>query len=429
MLYSFFKKTLLIVSLPASLAAQDYTRLGGDLTSDRPGPSAVQVFAPNVTSAERRALQLSGFAPFHNIMQEVEGLGPRFVNSSCGGCHVQNGRGPIDFGRSSFGGGSIVVKVKPRRANANLQVGPVLQNHSVLGNTYHKLRLRWKLLKGTYPDGSIYVLRKPDLSFRVAGINSRKLAYSLRMSPALIGPGLLEAIPESAIQSLADPDDLNGDQISGKANYVLNLRTGQVVLGRFGFKAGQPTVEQQSAAALGNEMGVSNTLFPGADSAVLECSDDQLKRLVLYQHLGGVPAARNQSEPTIEEGKRLFTKVGCDSCHTATFVTGDHESPELVGQTIHPFTDSLLHDMGRGLSDMHSESMAEGYEWRTTPLWGLGYSETLSPVKQRYLHDGRARSIEEAILWHGGESKNSRDSFKKLSKEQRQALIDFLRSL
>lgn len=378
---------------------------------------------------------LDGFGVFHRIFGRAEGGGPFFVNDSCGGCHVENGRGPIRFGGRGRGFSALVVKISEKQSNPDGSprdvrgIGGVLQDNSLSGRRRFQLELAWQAVRGTYPDGKQYRLRRPSLSFRIRGRSRRGIKHSLRMSPPIIGPGLLDEIPEEVILELADPDDLDGDGISGRPNYVIDRRTGELAIGRFGFKAGNPSLEQQSLGAFFNEMGVTNYLFPGASNDPIEFDGDDLTKLLFYQRLAGVPRARNQDSPEVILGKGLFQQIGCDSCHRMTVSTGPSADPELANQTFHPFTDLLLHDMGRGLADRRAEFQATGREWRTTPLFGLGFSETISNVNPSYLHDGRARTIEEAILWHGGESKKSRAAFKALSAAERAALIAFLRSL
>jgi CxxC motif-containing protein (DUF1111 family) len=211
---------------------------------------------------------------------------------------------------------------------------------------------------------------------------------------------------------------------------VKDLTTGQSAIGRFGFKATEPTVLQQSAAALFHDMQISNPLF-FAKPNKFEASQEQLFSLAVYLRLAGVPKARNQAQEGVAAGKALFRQVGCDQCHSMTLTTGTHSDPELSNQTIHPFTDLLLHDMGDALADGWTEFSATGSEWRTTPLWGLGFANQVTAAGQRplYLHDGRARTIEEAILWHGGEAQQSQQAFRSLPAVQRQNLLDFLNSL
>lgn len=422
---------VILVSLVAfSASAQDFTMLGGEMTSYVQGPPALQVFAPNVFSAEHRAEQINGFSFFHTIYDAQNGVGPRFINKSCGGCHVQNGRGALSFNNTPLlSGGSLVVKVKYLDNQTGPEIPPVLQNNSLTGEEYHSLSLRWRAKTGRYPDGMTYTLREPALKFTLNEKSFRKYAYSLRMSPPVVGPGLIEAIDDATILSRSDPKDRNRDGISGRPNMVTHIRTGATAIGRFGFKAGQPTVEQQSAAALGNEMGLSNTLFTVAKDGLIEFPDEALTSVTVYQKLGGVPAARDQFNPSVQSGKGIFFTIGCEACHTATVVTGANAYPELSNQTIHPFSDFLLHDMGKGLSTNYAEGSATGSEWKTTPLWGLGFSKYLSNLRPHYLHDGRARTLEEAILWHDGEAKKSKDKFMELDLIDRLELITFLRAL
>ncbi|MCB0331523.1 MAG: hypothetical protein KDD70_17750 [Bdellovibrionales bacterium] len=200
------------------------------------------------------------------------------------------------------------------------------------------------------------------------------------------------------------------------------------MLGRFGFRASQPSVRHQSAGAAAGEMGLTTSLFNSTNEAP-EISDEELEKLALYQMLAGVPIARDQTDPSVQYGKQLFQLAGCHNCHRFNIQTSNTVYPELNDQLIHPFTDLLLHDMGEGLADSRPEFSASGAEWRTTPLWGIGFLGTISPVRQHYLHDGRAKSLEEAILWHGGEAESSRNKFVDFSKLERASLISFLESL
>ncbi len=237
-------------------------------------------------------------------------------------------------------------------------------------------------------------------------------ARGLRTPPSLIGLGLLEAVPEDEILAWADPDDVNGDGVSGRPNRVRDPVTGQLALGRFGWKATQPTVRSQSATAFAEDLGVTSTAS--------ELTDHNLDRVAFYLKALAVPARRDWTEPEVVHGQRLFSEVGCGSCHRSRI--------EVSGDVIRPYTDLLVHDMGHSLADGVVEGEASGREWRTAPLWGLGLLETVSgPVG--LLHDGRARTMEEAILWHGGEAAVSRDGFRSLSETDRQALLAFLQSL
>lgn len=426
---------MLVVSAAAFAAvanAQDITQLGGDLSTGMPGHNAIQVAAPNVNDEQLRQLQISGFFDFHQLVDKTQGLGPRFVNNSCGGCHVQNGRGPLRFG---LGVSSMVVKVSEpgRMADGSPRpvagVGEQLQEHTTTGRQSYDVRLRWREIHGQYPDGRRYSLRAPLLAFKLPGRSFRSVRASLRMTPALIGLGLLESIPEATVLSFADERDSNGDGITGRPQYVRSAATGELRLGRFGFRASHTSVKEQSAAAAFFDIGLTNEYHPGLDGT-FELSEEALHRLTVYQQLPGVPMAREQNTPIVMRGKALFQQINCSGCHRMSITTSSHaEYAALLNQEIHPFTDLLLHDMGPGLADRRPEFNASGRHWRTTPLWGLGFARTLSNVRQHYLHDGRARSTEEAILWHGGEAKQSRQAFERLNLRERQALLRFLDSL
>jgi CxxC motif-containing protein (DUF1111 family) len=299
-------------------------------------------------------------------------------------------------------------------------------------------------VKGHYPDGTAYTLRKPR--YRATGLGYGPLAPKAMLSPRISTPvfglGLLEAIPEEAIVALADPEDRDGDGISGRPNRVPSARTGVPVLGRLGWKANQPSVEQQVAKAFSEDLGLTSVLYPErtctakqapclakAVAAAPEVSAHQLERTTLYLRLIAPPARRDTSEPTVARGQALFGQVGCAACHHAGFKTGEvSDIPELSNQPVRAYTDLLLHDLGPELADGRPDAEASGSEWRTAPLWGLGLLEAVNR-QVRMLHDGRARSFEEAILWHGGEAAATRERFKALERSEREALLAFLRSL
>jgi CxxC motif-containing protein (DUF1111 family) len=425
-----------LVTAASTSKAQDLSRQGGDLTTDSPGRFALQLPAPNVTDESRRQLQLSGFTPFHQILTAAQGLGPSFVNASCGGCHVENGRGPLKTSSSRFGGTTFIVKLGLKELNPDGSrqevpgLGLQLQDQVVSGRRNASVSLSWRTVRGKYGDGSSYKLRRPILNFKFRKQNRRRFVHSMRMTPAIIGPGLLQAIPDAVILERHDPDDANGDGISGKTNLVSNKLTGALSIGRFGFKASHPTLAQQTAAALFFDIGVTSSIFPDSSGAPPEKSDESLNQLVVYQAIAGVPRARSTTDPNVQAGQALFFSLGCESCHRVNMTTGTAEDPELSNQTIHPYTDLLLHDMGPGLADKLGDFLARGSEWRTSPLWGLGFAESVSTdVKDTYLHDGRAQTLEEAIIWHGGEGKSARDRFLALKKSERDQLVAFLRSL
>jgi CxxC motif-containing protein (DUF1111 family) len=264
----------------------------------------------------------------------------------------------------------------------------------------------------------------------------------------MIGLGLLEAIPTTNILANADPDDLNDDGISGRPNVVWSVEFDQPMLGRFGLKAGSPTIMEQSAAAFAGDIGISSPLFPAGagectaaqtvcqnaihgdgDDRGTEIDAEGMDLVTFYSRNLAVPARRDADDPQVLHGKEVFYNSGCTSCHTPSFVTHRLEDqPEQSFQLIWPYTDMLLHDMGEDLADNRPEARATGQEWRTPPLWGIGLTEQVSGHTY-FLHDGRARSLLEAVLWHGGEAQTQRDAVTEMTTTDRNALIRFLESL
>jgi CxxC motif-containing protein (DUF1111 family) len=363
--------------------------------------------------------------------------GPRYVNVTCNSCHVRNGRGTTPAVGSLY---NMVVKVGDAGGNPNPKLGSVLQPQAVGGSPEGYAALSgWTEANG---------LRKPQYSFAGGPVPSN---YSVRATPQLVGMGLLEAVPETAIQSMEDPDDANGDGISGRANIVTDPKTSEPRLGRFGWKAGKASLSHQIAGAFNTDMGVMTSVLPkpdcgpeqdGCGASGAELADSSLQHLITYISLLGVRARRDLQDPAALQGEALFASAGCAACHVPTLKTGAyHPKAELRNQTIHPYTDLLLHDMGPGLADNLPEGLATGSEWRTPPLWGVGLSPCVTGgvegvfQKQHctpdanYLHDGRARTLEEAILWHGGEGAKAAEKFKAMSKDETAALIKFLNTL
>lgn len=382
----------------------------------------------------------------NGIWTEMIGkAGPHYVNDRCAGCHVRNGRAealtaqPLD---------KWVFKV------ANDQNGT--SPHPNLGRA-----LQSKVPAGSSATSEGFVtiptwqesngLRKPQYQF--SGV--APTYFSARIAPQLVGMGLLEALPESTILARENNFDSNGDgiSVSGKANRVADPVTRETRLGRFGYKAGASSVKHQVANAFNLDMGVMTSVLPNPDcgSSQTDCGnsgselpDVELNRLVKYVSLLGVRPQRNIADAAVVRGETKFTAIGCADCHIATNQTTsvNHPFGELRSQSIRPYTDLLLHDMGPGLADNLGEGQASGSEWRTAPLWGLGLaacvtggttntapgSQTCTP-KYSYLHDGRARSIREAILWHGGEAEYSRTSFEALSESDKADMLKFLESL
>jgi len=265
---------------------------------------------------------------------------------------------------------------------------------------------------------------------------------SLRIAQPLPGAGLLAAVDEAEILAKSDPGDKDGDGISGRPNWRTDPATGKRLLGRFGWKAGEVTLEAQNARAALTDIGLTSRLFPrencppvqrrcarSPSGGTPELSDTQLAELTFYTAALAVPTRRQARDPAVLAGGRLFVSMGCAACHRPALKTSATRGPAWArGRAIHPFTDLLLHDMGAGLADSFPEGTATGREWRTPPLWGIGLTRDVTG-EEGYLHDGRARSLAEAILWHGGEAEPAKEAFRNAGRRKRDALVAFLRSL
>jgi CxxC motif-containing protein (DUF1111 family) len=295
----------------------------------------------------------------------------------------------------------------------------------------------------TYPDGATATLRQPSYTLQSPYIPlPAGYLISPRLAPRLIGMGLLENIPENTILSFVDAGDKNGDGITGKANYVYDSYTKKMALGRFGVKANTPTLLLQVATAYQQDMGVTSYVQPkesaygqsqmntiGSNDRSIELIDSLLNYVTFYVQTLAVPARRDVLDSVNKRGATLFTQVNCASCHRTTMMTGVNPAINLSSQRIHPYTDLLLHDMGEGLADSRPDFLATGREWRTPPLWGIGLLSRTNGGSAFYLHDGRARTVEEAILWHDGEAAKSKQQFMQLNQADRSALLQFISSL
>jgi len=388
-----------------------------------------------------------------------DGLGPFFSSTSCDGCHISDGRGhlptlEIDEDLVSaviqIGQPAKIENVYEKNRDDSIYGGQLSEfsTESVLEEA--EISIKYEFLNVAYDDGSIIQLKKPRViidKLNYGNLESNT-SSSIRIAQMMIGLGLIENIAEENILKLEDVDDSDGDGISGKANYSWDLQENKFKLGRFGWKASQPTVLQQTADAFYHDMGLSNKFYPNASNCTesqVECnksisgnseiydnfevSNDQLDLVTFYSSQLGVPAARNQKKPDVIAGRKLFYDIGCNSCHVEKHITrGDGPFENLNNQVISPYSDFLLHDMGEGLSDDVPEFQANGNEWRTPPLWGIGLTKIVSG-RESYLHDGRAETLEEAILWHGGESILTINKFKKLDINERNQLLKFISSL
>jgi CxxC motif-containing protein (DUF1111 family) len=402
-----------------------------------------------------------------------DGLGPLYNARSCQSCHLKDGRGhppegPDDSATSMF----LRISV-PAPADAGLTdieaylaglgddtprtrphpvYGGQLQDLGIAGHrAEYGLDITYEEHAVALSDGETATLRSPAYAAGNLGYGSlgEGAMLSPRVTPQMIGLGLLEAIAPADIIAGEDPGDDNGDGISGRAQIVWSHEFGRPMLGRFGLKAGAPTIRQQSAAAFSGDIGISTPLFDagagdctaaqadcraapdgGSDSAGdTEINAEGLDLVTYYARILAVPERRNVDDATVLRGKKLFYDAGCTGCHTPKFVTQRlTDQPEQSFQLIWPYTDLLLHDMGEGLADNRPEGRATGREWRTAPLWGIGLTETVSGHSY-FLHDGRARSLLEAVLWHGGEAEAARSAVINASSADRAALIRYLESL
>ena len=371
------------------------------------------------------------------------GLGPVFNNNSCQSCHANNGRGkPDDTLTSLLFRVSVPGESEVGGPNPVTGFGLQLQTRATIGTQKEAgVTIEYTETPGEYGDGTEYSLRTPVYTIIDPYIPIPvEILISPRIAPPVFGIGLLEAIPEDEILADADPADEDGDGISGRPNYVWDFAKATQALGRFGWKANTPTALQQAADAYNQDMGVTSPLFQAESSAGQPQSDgladdpeidaDTLDDTVFYIQSIAVPA-RREFDSESRKGQKLFEEAGCSSCHTPVHTTDIHPTrnePSLNNQVIFPYTDLLLHDMGDGLADRRPDFLANGREWRTAPLWGVGLTQTTNG-HTNFLHDGRARTLEEAILWHSGEAEGAKEFFRTLPAEERVALIKFLSNL
>ena len=387
-----------------------------------------------------------------------DGLGPLFNTNACQNCHIKDGRGhpPAPDALNAV---SMLVRLSipddPAFARLIEQAGIVpepvyggqLQDMAIPGVAPEgRVRVDYDPLPVRFQDGTQVELRKPKLQITDLGYGPMHpdTRFSARVAPPMIGLGLLEAIPEEAILANARPANKNA--IAGRPNWVWDDALQKTVLGRFGWKAGQPNLNQQNVHAFSGDMGLTTRLRPFDDCTDAqtackqapngngpdgepEVSDNILRLVLFYTRNLAVPARRDVDSPQVLAGKNLFFQAGCQSCHTPSFTTAANAAePELANQVIRPYSDLLLHDMGEGLADHRTEFKASGRDWRTAPLWGIGLTETVSGHTQ-FLHDGRARNLLEAVLWHGGEAEGAKQQVLTFNAQQRAALLAFLNSL
>lgn len=381
-----------------------------------------------------------------------DGLGPVFNQNSCNSCHSLGGRGrpPIE-GESEFKSMTIHLSARGVQSEYRQPVplpgyGLQLNDRSIAGVPFEaKVSVRYKEVPGKFPDGETYSLRRPEYIFSNWNFGRPgSFDFSPRVAPFIIGLGLLQSVSVEDIESRADPEDRDGDGISGRTNQIYDKYSFTYQTGRFGWKAGKPSLKEQNQIAFIEDMGITTHLYPhqncesgqqacknspAGSGKPTEASAGQTDELEIYMMLVGVPGRRDWQDHDVQRGEEIFHKIGCESCHRSEMRTVKRPAyPEISDQLIRPYTDLLLHDMGPDLADNRPEHLASGREWRTPPLWGIGLVERVSG-HNLLMHDGRARGFQEAILWHGGEGENAKKEFMQLNRSDRQALIRFLESL
>jgi CxxC motif-containing protein (DUF1111 family) len=397
-------------------------------------------------------------------------LGPRYAAASCIQCHVMDGRAPTPQPGQALIGLLAQTSIPGQGSHGEPLAHPLYGNQldiAAEGKTIieGRLQVSYEDLNGFFDDGTPYTLRKPiyefhDMAHGSLGTNLPDMngssgyqdlaEFSPRIAPMLVGLGLLEAVDEVAILAMEDPQDADGDGISGRANRVWNQQTESLDIGRFGWKANQPTIIQQTAEAFRRDLGITTHLTPEHDcgdsqqdcdpgNGLPELAPGGLEQVTAYVQGLALPPRRNYSDPMAIAGLHLFKAANCQSCHVPRLQTGStHAIVSYRNKTIEPFTDMLLHDMGDGLADGRPQFKATGNEWRTPPLWGLSYVKHVLGVpatcedpssggaEPNFMHDGRARSLMEAILWHGGEAEASRSAVLAMDATQRAQLISFV---
>lgn len=457
------KSTLTALMLISTSALAYDVKSGGDTSVKKDGANAYSLPSGNLPMTKRLDFSV-GNSFFRNPWVQApastdarDGLGPLFNTNGCQNCHIKDGRGHPPEANDTHAVSMLVrlsiPAMTPEQKKAYIKDGVIpeptyggqLQDFALQDQTPEgQIKITYTDVPVKFTDGTEVVLRKPKLEITDLGYGDMHpdTQFSARVAPPMIGLGLLESIPDATLETWADEQDKNADGISGKTNRVWDVQKNDFAIGRFGWKAGQPTLMQQNAAAFNGDVGLTSRLFPNENCTSRQslCADlpnggqpevsDKILNFVEFysQHLA-VPTRRNVNDDQVVLGQKLFASAGCESCHKTNVKTAKREGlPALSEQTIHPYTDMLLHDMGEGLADHRPEYLASGTEWRTPPLWGIGYTQEVNGHTY-FLHDGRARNLMEAVLWHGGEAEAAKSKVLTFNQKERDALIAFLNSL
>ncbi len=427
---------------------------GGDLTVANESAQAYSLPAPGLDAAEAQVFA-NGRQEFNQhwvvlpVIGGKWGRGPTSNGDECVGCHAGNGRGRAP---DSADEPLVSMVVRLSLPGTDVHGGPLphpnygdqLQEQGELGRipAEGEATISWQDREEILADGTRVPMRSPRVSFRklAFGPLGAEVLTSMRVAPPVIGAGPLDAVPEAAMLEIAAGQKQLG--LNGRPNYVWDAARQSTSIGRFGWKANQPNLRQQTAVAYLNDMGVTTPLFmrdncPGIQTAcrnrdtgtVPEQHRLPFEEILFYTRALGVPAQRHGGDPAITRGERIFAEARCAACHVPQLKTAEYpELPRLANQVIRPYSDLLLHDMGEGLADGRPDFHAGPRDWRTAPLWGLGLSAAVNG-NATLLHDGRARTLAEAVLWHSGEAEASREAFRQMSKSDREALFAFLNSI
>lgn len=438
---------------PSPTSWRDDPASGGAATVTDRGRESFTHLAPELDGATRD-VALVGNAFFHAAWRVApdasgrDGLGPTFNATSCAACHDRNGRGDAPVADRALQGVLVRLSVPGegdhQAPRPEPSYGDQLNPGAIPGVPPEgEAVMTFRDEAFTFGDGTALALRRGDVQFRALafGPMDPSVMTSPRLAPPTFGLGLLEAVPEADLVERADENDRDADGISGRAHRVWDPVSARMALGRFGWKATQPTVLHQCAGAFLGDLGVTTSLgtaqnCPTAQTACRdapaggapELDDAGLRATAAYMRAIAVPARRDPRDAVVLRGAALFVDARCDRCHTPTLTTGDSDVAALSRQVIHPYSDLLLHDMGDALADGRPDHDASGREWRTPPLWGIGLAATVTPAGG-FLHDGRARTALEAIAWHDGEATFSRDAVRAMPRGDRDALLRFLGSL